>query len=388
MLARAWAFHVFAQTTHVLANAATSASRRTVDLNGDNMIRVLVVDDSATSRQLLRHILSADHELQVVGEAKDGAEAVKQTKSLRPHVVLMDIHMPVLDGLQATREIMFDVPTPIVLISASTMVHEVATAVESLAAGALTLLLKPSSPETAEFDRDCRILIETIKAMSDVKVIRRLRHMQTRSPIAPAVAPRSAPHVPQSSIGICAIATSTGGPPALQKILSGLPADFPVPILIVQHIAVGFTLGLLNWLKTVSPLAVKIASPGETLSDGTVYLAPENRHLGVTSRGTIILSDDPPIAGFRPSGTHLFCSVAESYRQRALAIILTGMGRDGVDGLRAIHKHGGTIFAQDEATSVVFGMPGAAIAEQLSDRVLPIDSFSAAILERCASRHK
>ena len=352
------------------------------------MIRVLVVDDSATSRQLLRHILSADHELQVVGEAKNGAEAVKQTKSLRPNVVLMDIHMPVLDGLQATREIMFDTPTPIVLISASTMVHETATAMESLAAGALTLLLKPAGPETAEFDRDCRTLIETVKAMSDVKVIRRLRHMQPGSPVASAVAPHSAPHAPQSSIGICAIAASTGGPPALQKVLSGLPADFSVPILIVQHIAVGFTLGLVNWLKTVSPLPVKLAESDEKMMAGTVYLAPENQHLGVTSRGTIFLSNDPPLAGFRPSATHLFHSVAEAYRKRALAIILTGMGRDGVDGLRDVRKNGGTIIAQDEATSVVFGMPGCAIAEHLPDLVLPMESISAAIFERCAPSQK
>jgi two-component system chemotaxis response regulator CheB len=350
------------------------------------MIRVLLVDDSPTSRKLLRHILVADHDVEVVAEAQNGAEAVQKTKSLHPNVVLMDIHMPVLDGLEATREIMCDAPTPIVLVSASTRVHEVETAMQSLDAGALTLLLKPTAPDAPDFERLSHSLVETVKAMSDVKVIRRLRHLQTprvTSPEQPPQRTREAATTSKLPIAICAIATSTGGPPALHRILSELPKEFPAPIVIVQHIAAGFASGLVNWLNSAISLPVKLATHGEALEAGTVYFAPENQHLGVTPNGKVELSDAAPISGFRPSATHLFRSVGQSYRSRALAIILTGMGRDGVDGLHTVHKQGGSIIAQDESTSVVFGMPGTTIAEIPSAEVVPLEAIASKILARC-----
>lgn len=343
------------------------------------MIRVLITDDSATSRQLLCHILRSASDIQVVGEATNGAEAVRMAGTLRPNLILMDIHMPVMDGLVATREIMMHSPTPIVLVSASTMVHETETAMQALRAGALTLLLKPAGPAAANYERSCQELIETVRAMSDVKVVRHHRPYSARERRT-----QKTTHPTHSPISICAVATSTGGPPALLKLFSGLAADFPVPIVVVQHIATGFTEGLAKWLDGSLALTVKVAEMGERLSPGTIYLAREDYHLGVTRVGTALLSKAATIEGFRPSATYLFRSVAEAYGNRTLALILTGMGHDGVEGLHSVRKAGGTIFAQDEASCVVFGMPGAAVAEGLADQVLPIDRMAKAILGRVA----
>lgn len=348
------------------------------------MIRVLITDDSATSRQLLSHILGSAAGIQVVGEAVNGEEAVRMARSLHPDLILMDIHMPVMDGLAATQEIMIHSPTPIVLVSASTMVHETATAMQALRAGALTLLLKPAGPAAPNHDQASRELIDTVRAMADVKVVRR-RIGATPLPLNRQVKTTPPTTVRQSPVRICAVATSTGGPPALLKLFSGLPADFPVPIVAVQHIATGFTDGLAKWLDSSVALTVKVPETGERLCPGTVYLAREDYHLGVARDGSALLSKAAPLHGFRPSATHLFHSVAEIYGKQALAVILTGMGHDGVEGLRRVREVGGTIFAQDEASCVVFGMPGAAVAENLPDQILPLDRMATAILARTAS---
>ena len=345
------------------------------------MIRVLIVDDSATARQLLSYILAGASDIQVVGEAVNGEDAVRKAGILHPDLILMDIHMPVMDGLQATRQIMMNAPTPIVLISASTMVHETETAMLALRAGALTLLLKPAGPADPNHEQACLELIDTVRAMADVKVV---RHHRSSKPAAVSRPLKTVPPISTASpaITICAVATSTGGPPALLKIFSALPGDFPMPIVVVQHIAKGFTEGLAQWLDSNLALTVKVAESGARLFPGTMYLAPDDYHLGVASNGTIRLSDAPPIGGFRPSGTHLFRSAAESYGSRTLALILTGMGSDGVDGLRNVREAGGTIFAQDEASCVVNGMPGAAVAAGLVDQVIPLDRMAQAILTR------
>jgi two-component system chemotaxis response regulator CheB len=345
------------------------------------MIRVLIADDSATARQLLSYILAGASDIQVVGEAVNGEEAVRKAGILRPNLILMDIHMPVMDGLQATQQIMMNTPTPIVLVSASTMVHETETAMLALRAGALTLLLKPAGPVDPNHEQACRELVNTVRAMADVKVV---RHHRTSVPVVVSRPLKTAPPTSTDStaIKICAVATSTGGPPALQKIFGAVPGDFPMPIVVVQHIAKGFTEGLAEWMDSNLALTVKVAKNGERLLPGTMYFAPDDHHLGVGRDGTARLSDAPPIGGFRPSGTHLFRSVAESYGSRTLALILTGMGCDGVEGLRNIREVGGTIFAQDEATCVVNGMPGAAVAAGLADQVVPLDRMAQAVLAR------
>jgi two-component system, chemotaxis family, protein-glutamate methylesterase/glutaminase len=343
------------------------------------VIRVLVVEDSATTRALLVAILKGDSQIQVVGEAKDGVEAVAMTEDLRPDLVTMDVQMPRLNGLEATKEIMITAPTPIIIVTDHARTRQVETSLSALRVGALEVLEKPPSPGSTGFEAAAKALIAAVKAMSQVKVVRHWRHFP--APALPNVVP--VPMPPDASPGVrgrvVAIATSTGGPAALQLLLSELPGEFSVPILIVQHITPGFTAGLASWLNHSCSLHVKIAESGERLLGHTVYIAPDTRHLGVL-KDVAILSDAPPISGFRPSATHLFESVAKTYGASAIGVILTGMGDDGVRGLRAIRQIGGRVIAQDEPTSVVFGMPRAAISAGLPQFVLPIHAIAPQLL--------
>jgi two-component system chemotaxis response regulator CheB len=336
------------------------------------MLRVLVVDDSATARELLTQVLESDPELVVVATARGGKEALRLTRELRPDVITMDMYMPDLDGFQTTKEIMIAAPTPTVIVSASNQLQAVETGMQALRAGALALLLKPPAPGSPGFERAARELIETVKTMAEVKVVRHFR----RQPAVATIPPNSDHRGPLRFRAV-AIAASTGGPPALCRLFAGLPEAFPAPVLVVQHMAHGFVEGFAKWLDATVPIRVKIAEHGETLLPGVVYVAPEQRHLGVRPRGCAALSVGPPIGGFRPAATHLFQSAAESFGKQVVALILTGMGRDGVDGLRHVRDAGGVTVAQDEASSVVFGMPGAAISEDLADAVLPIDRMAA-----------
>lgn len=352
-------------------------------------IRVLIVDDSPTARAILSEVLGNDPEIEVVGTARDGREGVEMTKRLRPDCVTMDIQMPVMDGFEATKEIMIEAPTPIVIVSTSTRVKEVETGMMALRAGALTLLLKPKGPTSPDFEATCREIVETVKTMSDVKVVR--HHRRPSPAVQPAVPARLEAGIPlgiraAGGFRAVAIAASTGGPPALNTLLGGLPTDFPLPILVVQHIAAGFVDGFAVWLNSVVPMTVKVAEHDEMTRPGTVYVAPHDRHLGVTRGGRILLSDDPAIDGFRPAGTCLFQSVAEAFGKNSVAVILTGMGQDGVDGLRAVHRAGGLTVAQDEQSSVVFGMPRVAIAEGLADAVVPIGGMSRHLLNLVACK--
>jgi two-component system chemotaxis response regulator CheB len=340
------------------------------------MIRLLIAEDSPTARALLVAILGSDPDIQIVGEAKNGAEAVDLTRALHPDVVTMDLRMPVMDGFEATKEIMITAPTPIVIVTGSYETREVEISLHSLRAGALTVLQKPPGALAPDFDDQARELIATVKAMAEVKVVRHWR---------PAQATGSASRRPPGTGGVrgqvVAIATSTGGPAALHQLFSALPGDFPLPLLVVQHITHGFTTGLASWLNAGCSFHVKLAANGEPLAPRTVYLAPDGRHLGVAGRAAVALSDAPPVGGFRPSGTLLFESVAGAFGAATVALILTGMGEDGVVGLRAVRRAGGRIIAQDAKTSVVFGMPGAAVAAGLADQVLPLDAIPMRLAE-------
>ena len=339
------------------------------------MIRVLIVDDSPTARSLLTAIFSSDPELQVVGEAVNGQEGVEMTRKLRPHVVTMDIRMPRMDGFEATKEIMIETPTPIVIVTSSRSVQEVEMSMHALQVGALAILEKPAGPAHPGFDEAAKQLIAQVIAMSQVKVVRHWR-IGTRTPV---VEPSSTHRTGRPSV--IAIASSTGGPAALHVLLSGLPANFPVPLLVVQHISHGFIRGLADWLNKGGRLHVKVAEEGEALKKGTVYFAPDDRHLGVAAPGQIALSTVPAIGGFRPSGTSLFESVAKAFGSSATALILTGMGEDGVVGLRAVRQAGGRIIAQNEESCIVFGMPNAAILANVVDEILPIEKMAARLVE-------
>jgi two-component system chemotaxis response regulator CheB len=288
----------------------------------------------------------------------------------------MDVRMPRLDGFAATKEIMIAVPTPIVIVTASFEAREVELAMQALRAGALTVLRKPEGPGSPSFEEVAQKFIATVKAMAAVKVV---RHWRPRAPGgAPAALSAASPVRGRTLV---AIATSTGGPAALNQLLAQLPGDFPIPILIVQHNTPGFMPGLVDWLNGSCDLQVKVAVQGEPIRGHTVYLAPDGRHLGVSAQAKVLLSTAPPIGGFRPSGTYLFDSVAAVAGRAAIAVILTGMGNDGLEGLHAIRRAGGRIIAQDEDSSVVWGMPGAAVAAGLADLVLPLDMIPARLVE-------
>lgn len=341
-------------------------------------IRVLVAEDSTTVRELLVAMFNGENNIEVVGEAKNGIEAVQLTKRLKPDVITMDIQMPVMDGFAATKEIMIEQPTPIVIVSGHMDVREITVSMQALSAGALAVLPKPRGPGDADFQTKSRELIETIKAMSQVKVVRHWRERAVRAARVPSLPP------PRHGVRCRAVAIgiSTGGPGALHQILAVLPRDFPAPILVVQHITRGFVGGLAQWLNTVTSLKVKVAEDGEHLAPGTIYLAPDDRHLGVAKHDRVALSDAPHIKGFRPAVTHMFASVARAFGPAVVAVIMTGMGDDGVAGLEDVRVAGGRIVAQDEASSVVFGMPGAAIEAGFVDVVLPL----AAIVQQLANQ--
>jgi len=338
-------------------------------------IRVLVVDDSPTSRLLLASILRADDEIEVVGQAADGFEAVEMVKRLRPDIVTMDVQMPRLDGFAATKRIMVETPTPI-LITTSVDPRMLSVSLEAVRMGALAVQAKPGDPLAPGFDEEARELVRQVKAMARVKVVRHYEREPARVPPAHASSSAALHGMPAEVI---AIAASTGGPAALHRILTTLPADFPVPILVVQHISRGFIAGFADWLDKASPLRVKLAEEGEALRPGTVYVAVDDHHLCLSPSRRIHLSTAPAVGGFRPSGTVLFESVATAFGRSAVAVILTGMGRDGVDGLRAIRRDGGRTVAESEATAVIFGMPAAAVRAGLADFILPLDEVCAAL---------
>lgn len=328
------------------------------------MIRVVVVEDSPTASALLLAVLAEDPLIEVVGTARDGIEAVELTLQLRPDLVTMDVHMPRLDGLSATREIMRLVPTPILIVTASARDDEVTKSFSALESGALAVVDKPVDPGHVAFEAQVAHLREMIHSMASVKVVRDRRH------VAPAL-PTPAPSTRSAPVRLVAIAASTGGPPALLQVLRGIPRGLPAPLLIVQHIATGFVAGFASWLAQASGHPVEVAQTGRTAEPGVVFVAPDGAHLEITPDGRLRLASSAPVRGHRPSAERLFLSVAQSGIPAA-AVILTGMGSDGSGALPALRSAGARILAQDEESSVVFGMPRAAAETGLVDEILPL----------------
>ena len=343
--------------------------------------RVLIVDDSAVARRLLMRVLNAHGGFTVVGEAVNGSEGVRMTGELRPDVVTMDIRMPVMDGYEATRRIMAECPTPIVMVSAHEQ-REVERSFNALEAGAVTVLAKPSGVTSPDHPRQAAELTRTLRAMAGLRLVtRRGRRLSPAPPAAKSKAPVNAGA--RRTIEVVAIGASTGGPAALGRVLRDLPADLAAPVLIVQHIAEGFDTGLASWLDSVAPLSVKIARHNEVAKPGQVLIAPNGVHMGVRSGGRVELIDSDPIGSHRPAVTYLFRSVAKAYGARAVAVILTGIGRDGTDGLLDLHAAGGHVIGQDEASSVVYGMPRAAAEAGVVDEVVGVADVAGAIRRAC-----
>ncbi len=361
------------------------------------MIRCLVVDDARAFRAVLRHILSTAPWVEVVGEACDGREAVALVRTLRPDVVTMDVRMPHLDGLAALEEIMRVAPTPVIVVSAEADGNAQQLSFRALQLGAIEVLPKPRDPGTPRFERQAEAIRQAVRAVAGLVLVGRRRPLAPPSP-GPARAParRGAPVLPRSppaplpagGVDVVAIAASTGGPAALATILAPLPRDLATPVLVAQHIAAGFELGLARWLGSITRLDVRIAENGAPLVPGTVYLAPDGRHLGLSGR-RIRLSDEPPVEGFRPSATRLFASVAREFGARAAGFVLSGMGSDGAEGLALVRAAGGYTAAQNAATSVIFGMPRVALesgaaAHELDLEEIPkiIEGLAAGNLDR------
>lgn len=338
-------------------------------LNAVRPIRVLLVEDSPVERELLRYLLSSDPQLQVAGIAHDGEEGVAAACRLLPDVIVMDIHMPRLDGFAAARQIMESCPTRIVMVTASSQAHEVAESFRVLEAGALTVLAKPIGPGSADFAAIADEFIRAIKLMAEVPVVKRWPHARSAPPLAP-LPPLPAVSVP-GEIKLVAIGASTGGPQVLQDILSRLPARLPVPLLIVQHISSGFTAGFVEWLGHASGFPVHIAAHGQQPEAGHAYVAPDGQHLGVSADGHLELADSAKEHGLRPSVSYLFRSVAAAYGPAAIGVLLTGMGRDGAQELRTLRQAGAVTIAQDRDSAIVFGMPGAAVQLDAAVHVLP-----------------
>ncbi|MDM8520832.1 chemotaxis-specific protein-glutamate methyltransferase CheB [Anaerolineales bacterium HSG6] len=342
-------------------------------------IRVLIVEDSFSYRELLATIFQSTPDMEVVGKARDGLEGIDLAMRLKPDIVTMDIHMPNMDGFEATRQIMTKQPCPIIMISASFDPSQRHLTFEALRAGALSIIDKPTlfaPPQELEK------MVTQVRLMSEVKVVRRWSS-STITPTQTVHTPVSAPPVQAIKPRIVAIAASTGGPGLLARILAKLPANFPVSVLIVQHITPGFGIGLVEWLNQQTPLDVVIATEGHYPKRGQVVVAPDEYHLELNGQGRLTLHQAPPLHGVRPAADYTFKSVAKYYGRRAVGVILTGMGRDGAEGLLEMHNAGAHTIAQDKESSVVFGMPAVAIELGAVIQVLPDTKIATTLNSLC-----
>ena len=348
--------------------------------NPHSIIRVLLVDDSLITLAILKRILASAAGIQVVGTATNGKEALELIPLLHPDVICTDLHMPVMDGLEFTRAVMERFPCPILVLSVSVQKEQTTNIFQLLEAGAIEVMAKPRGREVAGYELDALELISKIKILAGVVVIRRL----WREPYPMAMAAPSKNNLPAIEAApptIIGIGASTGGPQAFQEILSHLPGDFPAPLVCVQHISEGFMQGMAEWLAHKCQLKIVIATTGIRPQPGTVYFPREGTHLLLDSQGRLECSNAPPYDGHRPSISATFNSLARLYGKGAAGVLLTGMGRDGVDGMRAIAETGGVTIAQDEESSIIFGMPKEAIAAHAARYVLPLPKIAPALVK-------
>lgn len=334
--------------------------------NSNKKIRVLIVDDSPLIREAIKMILSQDPDIDIVGLARDGREGVDKALALRPDVITMDIKMPLMDGLEAIEEIMEKMPTPIVAVSSL----DPKVIVSALGVGAMDFVAVKDDVEKLAME-----LLEKVKIASRVRPIRRF-------PMAKKVRLASSKKIVKKEADkVIAIGVSTGGPQALQVVLSKIPHDIKAGILVVQHIAEGFIGGLVEWLASASGLDIRIARSGDLIRCGTVFFAPDCCHMTVNEEGRILLSED--IRGdslFVPAIDVMMKSVAESYREDAIGVIMTGMGHDGVEGIRQIKEAGGFTLAQDHESSAIFGMNKLAIEAGHIHRIVPLERMADEII--------
>lgn len=362
-------------------------------------IRVLVVDDSAFMRKVLQGIISADPQLEVCGEARDGRDAVTQTEVLKPDVVSMDINMPHMDGLQATEIIMSGNPRPILIVSSESKEGAEVT-LKALQLGAIDFVAKPSGGIDLDMSSVREELCRKLKMAAKVRVVRTATRSKLQHEVASSL-PRIEPgprnsdnnlHEVRSAVSTAAraagkfpivvLASSTGGPATLMKFVPYFPKDFPGAVILVQHMPGNFTSQFSQQLAEASQIRVKEAEAGEIIVPGIVYVCPGSHHLRVSPTGRVSLDDGPRISGYRPCADLTFESAAEYAGPMTIGVILTGMGNDGAKGVQTIRAVGGHVIAQDESTAVIFGMPQEAIKTGVVDQVLPMESIYYAIEKR------
>jgi two-component system chemotaxis response regulator CheB len=344
-------------------------------------LRVLVVDDSGFFRRRLTEILNGDPRLEVVDTAADGAEAVKKAAALKPDVITMDVEMPVMDGITAVRRIMEHRPTPVLMFSSLT--HDGAQAtLDALHAGATDFLPKRLEDIAGDYDEAKRQLCERVRIVARRGALMRTQNAvsQPQETPAPRSAPRARPAPKERELVV--IGTSTGGPVALQAVLGQLPADFLQPLVLIQHMPATFTPAFAQRLNQNCAISVREASDGDPLEPGTALLAPGGRQLEVdqhNGKPMVRVRDSAPEEHYKPSVDVAFNSAARVFSRHVLGIVLTGMGADGREGARALKAAGSAIWAQDEPTCVVYGMPMAVVEAGVADRVLPLTEIGAGL---------
>jgi two-component system chemotaxis response regulator CheB len=340
---------------------------------GTPVIRVLITDDSPLIGDTLARMLSVT-DIQVVGQATSSQEAVRMAMRLRPDVITMDIQMPRMDALEATRQIMRVQPTPIVVLASAAYASDYNIAFDAIDAGALTVIEKPKGLGVQGYEAMREQLLAAIRLMAGVKVVALYKEPPRADGIGPMTAVLHSYFI--RSVEAIGIAAAIGGPPVLMQILSSLPQDFAIPIVIVQQIVPTFIGGLAEWLNSRTHFNACVAADGDKLESGKVLIAPGGAHLTVTADKTIRLDPSDPINQQRPSATRLFESMAQAFGASAIGIILSGTGDDGVEGLERMSKAGAYIIAQDEASSTDFDMPGAAIQRGIVDEILSPDEIA------------
>ncbi len=352
---------------------------------GNKAVRALVIDDSALMRKLITEILTRGG-IEVCGTARDGEDALIKVRELSPDVLTLDVEMPRMDGVEFLKALMAEKPLPVVMVSSLTEAGADVT-VHCLALGAVECLRKPSGAISVDIDKIGAEIVATVRAAATARV--------HQWPAAPSPRPTAAFAIPQAvsrprmpvsgDFPIVTVASSTGGPAALGLLMSALPAGLRAAVVIVQHLPVGFTRSLASRLNLLSALEVREAAEGDTLQPGVALVAPAGRHLAFTAAGRASLNDDPTLWGVRPAADIMMRSAAERFGPRVMGVVLTGMGRDGALGAKAIRQNGGLCVAQDEATCVVYGMPREADRAGGIDQTLPLDDIAPLIAAHVAA---
>ncbi len=346
-------------------------------------IRVLLADDSPTIRHHLASLINETPGIEVIGEAKNGEMALALVKELRPDVVSMDIRMPGMDGLAATRRIMTECPTPVVVVS-SMVESDLELSFQALESGALAVVPKPPDRHDPSFREKQRQLVKTLVAMAGVRVIARRQRFEPGTPSDGYIQSNGRELRRGRPLELVVIGASAGGPSALTTLLGTLPASFPLPVVVVQHMPHEFLPGLVRWLDKSTRLAVEMAADGDVLKPGVVHLSPGMMHTLVERQGEVLVARllrEQGTSYYQPSVNALFYSAASVCGPATAAIILTGMGDDGADGLLAIRQAGGRTFAQNQASSTVFGMPAAAIERGAAEYVLPLAGIATTLMQ-------